>query len=166
VRSWGVRKGIRTEEIFFSPLSHLRSHLRPSFPAFSTSVIHVSPSKLQTSSPIPSAWHRYRSVVGSRTSPLSASFHSLFSPKQKRNEQRREIIKPGKFTNKSTIRILLCKRVTALKLTWLHEAENKHCHSVAQTKDVKMVVFRCPRIAWQLQTPNRFPSVKQGLILG
>jgi hypothetical protein len=30
---------------------------------------------------------------------------------------------------------------------------------------VKMVVFRCPQVAWQFQTPICFPAVKQGLIL-
>ncbi len=31
--------------------------------------------------------------------------------------------------------------------------------------DVKVVVFLCPRVARQSQTPVRFPSVKQWLIL-
>ncbi len=34
-----------------------------------------------------------------------------------------------------------------------------------QTKNVKMVVFRCPRVAWQFQSPICFPAVKRGLIL-
>jgi hypothetical protein len=28
-----------------------------------------------------------------------------------------------------------------------------------------MVFLRCQRVAWQFQTPIRFPAVKQGLIL-
>jgi electron transfer flavoprotein alpha/beta subunit len=28
-----------------------------------------------------------------------------------------------------------------------------------------MVAFRCPQVAWQYQTPIRFQTVKQGLIL-
>jgi hypothetical protein len=35
----------------------------------------------------------------------------------------------------------------------------------AQTTDVKMVVFRCPRVAWRFQTLICFPAVKQRLIL-
>ncbi len=34
-----------------------------------------------------------------------------------------------------------------------------------ETINVYMVVFRCPRDAWQFQTPICFPAVKQGLIL-
>jgi hypothetical protein len=36
----------------------------------------------------------------------------------------------------------------------------------AQTIDVKIVVFRCPQVAWQYQTSNCFPAVNQGLMLG
>jgi hypothetical protein len=36
---------------------------------------------------------------------------------------------------------------------------------LSQTTDVKMVVFRYPRAAWQFQTSIRFPGMKQGLIL-
>jgi hypothetical protein len=44
-----------------------------------------------------------------------------------------------------------------------------NCHYILSntwTNDVTTVVFRCPQVSWQSQTPIRFPEVKQGLISG
>jgi hypothetical protein len=56
-----------------------------------------------------------------------------------------------------------CADLVAGRSWWRGLLAQDCCNS--WTKDVKMVVFRCPLVAWQFQIPARFLAVKQGLIL-
>jgi hypothetical protein len=59
-------------------------------------------------------------------------------------------------------------RTFKLKSTNRHLTESKYLSLTSQTGpwtvDAKMVVFRCPQVAWQFQTAICFPAVKRRLI--
>ncbi len=61
-------------------------------------------------------------------------------------------------------RILQTRRRRVSKIEW-NDDRRSRCRP--QTMDDMVVVFRCPKVGWQLQAPIIcFPAVKQGLILG
>ncbi len=56
--------------------------------------------------------------------------------------------------------------VSQMSTDWVRQqrASRKKKHADPASY-VNMIVFRCPRVAWQFQTPICFPAMKQGLIL-
>jgi hypothetical protein len=46
---------------------------------------------------------------------------------------------------------------------WVHLYRKRSIPLLPQTTDVKMVIFRCPQVTWQFQTPVRFREVERGL---